>query len=283
MNGNPASLPHKGPRDPQRVFAGAGNLRPVTGTLRRGENVCRGLARIFAASGCMGGVASFDGLFCDPLRYVGPARSHDPACAAYYSATFTGDPDHAIRGSTVILGQRDDQPFFHCHGLWQGGQGEVMGHLLPGETVVARDCEIRGLGCPDNCFATRFDPETNFTLFHPLHQDGKGRDLFLRLAPDQDLVGAVEQAALDAGLADARIHGLGSLCEPHFEAQGPVPAPITEVRIDRGVLFRGRAQIDVSMVDTDWRITRGRLIRGRAAVGVTFEVLLEATGVAHPG
>ena len=272
-----ASLAHKGPRAAQRVFWGAADLRPVAGVLRAGETICAGLGRIYAEAGCRGGVTSFDGVTCDPLLYVGPAQSRDPAYAAYYSDQFRADSHQPIRGSSVTVGLRDGAGFFHCHGQWLVGGKPVMGHLLPHETVVAADCPIHGLGAPDNAFVTRFDPETNFPLFHPEHEGGRGNGVLIRLAPDQDVVTAVEAVAAQAGITGGRIHGVGSICEPHFEGQGRIATPITEVRIDQGRLDAGRAVIDVSHVDTGWTTHRGRLVRGLNPVGVTFELLLEGT------
>ena len=81
-----------------------------------------------------------------------------------------------------------------------------------------------------------------------------------------------------ANMADLyRIHGVGSICEPHFEGQGRVATPITEVRIDHGRLRDGRAEIEISHVDTGWTTHQGRLVRGLNPVGVTFELLLEGT------
>ncbi len=277
MSASLARLAHKGPRGVQRVFWGAADLRPVAGTLRAGENICAGLGRIFAEAGCRGGVTSFDGVRCDPLIYVGPAESRDPAYAAYYSDQFRADSHQPIRGSSVTVGLRDGAPFFHCHGQWLVGGQPVMGHLLPHDTVVAADCPITGLGAPDNAFVTRFDPETNFPLFHPEHEGGQGNGVLIRLAPEEDVVSAIEAVAAAAGIGSGRIHGVGSICEPHFQGQGRIPTPITEVRIDAGHLREGRAEIDVSHVDTGWITHRGRLVRGLNPVGVTFELLLEGT------
>ncbi len=277
MSASLARLAHKGPRGVQRVFWGAADLRPVAGTLRAGENICAGLGRIFAEAGCRGGVTSFDGVRCDPLIYVGPAESRDPDYAAYYSDQFRADSHQPIRGSSVTVGLRDGAPFFHCHGQWLVGGQPVMGHLLPHDTVVAADCPITGLGAPDNAFVTRFDPETNFPLFHPEHEGGQGNGVLIRLAPEEDVVSAIEAVAAAAGIGSGRIHGVGSICEPHFQGQGRIPTPITEVRIDAGHLREGRAEIDVSHVDTGWITHRGRLVRGLNPVGVTFELLLEGT------
>ena len=283
-----ASLGHRGPKAAARVLWGRGDLRPVSGVMRRGETLCAGVGRIFAEAGCRGGVVSFDGLRCDPLFYVGPAVSQDPAYAAYYSERFAGDGDAPIRSSTATVGLRDGEAFFHCHGEWQAGGRPVMGHILPHDCIVAEDCVISGLGSAGNAFAARYDAETNFTLFHPETEErgqtggltggqagGQSGGIFLRVAPDRDLVEAIAEVAAEAGIRHARIHGVGSICEPHFVDQGRIATPITEMRIDQGLIRDGAVSLAVSYVDTDWRIHRGTLVGGRNPVGVTFEILIE--------
>ncbi len=282
-----ASLSHRGPKAAERVVWGRGDLRPVAGILRKGETLCSGVGRIFAETGCRGGVISLDGVRCDPLLYVGPAVSRDPAYAAYYSETFSGDSDAPIRASTATVGLREGQPFFHCHGRWQAKGAAIMGHLLPHDCIVAEDQAVSGLGSTSNAFAARYDPETNFTLLHPETEGeagprGQGSGVFLRIAPDTDLSDAVAEVARAAGIANARIHGVGSICEPHFAQTGRIATPITEVRIDQGDIRDGAVSLAVSYVDTDWRIHSGRLVSGKNPVGVTFEVLIEDLGTASP-
>lgn len=276
-----ASLGHKGPKAAARAVWGRGDLGPVSGILRKGETLCAGVGRIFAEAGCRGGVISFDGLRCDPLLYVGPAVSADPAFAAYYSATFAGDGDAPISASTATVGFREGEAFFHCHGQWQAQGAPIMGHILPHDCIVAEDHAVSGLGSRSNAFAARYDAETNFTLFHPETEGngtGAGGGIFLRIAPDADLTGTIADVAAEAGITRGRIHGVGSICEPHFADRGRIATPITEVRIDHGEIVEGAVTLAVSYVDTDWRIHRGTLVAGKNPVGVTFEILIEDLG-----
>ena len=69
------------------VQAARTRLVPVAGSLRAGETVMAGVARLFAEAGCPGGVVFLDGVTCDPMRYVLPALSRDASHAAWYSGT----------------------------------------------------------------------------------------------------------------------------------------------------------------------------------------------------
>jgi hypothetical protein len=137
--------------------------------------------------------------------------------------------------------------------------------------------EVRGIGCPDAWFEAVPDPETNFTLFAAAGAGG-GDDggLLVRLRPDEDLCTALAAICAERGIARARVHGLGSICEPRFADGRHVPCTATEVRIDAGRIADGAVEIDVSLVDVDGGIFSGRLAPGLNPVGVTFELILES-------
>jgi predicted DNA-binding protein with PD1-like motif len=233
------------------------------------------VARLFAANGCRGGIVWLEGVTCDPMRFVLPALVSDGEHAAFYSATHAPDGPVTIGASTASVGRRDGAPFLHCHGQWTGGSSTAMGHLLPFDSVVAETVEVRGIGSPGAWFEAAPDAETNFTLFAAAGE-GTGRDgLFVRLRPDEDLCTALVALCAAHGIARARVHGLGSICEPRFADRRHVPCVATEVRIDAGMVAGGEARIEASLVDVDGGIHAGRLAPGLNPVGVTFELLLE--------
>jgi hypothetical protein len=275
MSATLVGLAHPGPRAPDRRPAVPAALRPIAGSLAAGRPVMDEVARIFAASGCRGGVLWFDGLTCDPMRFVLPAHATDGAHAAFYSATHAPEGLVTIGASTASVGWRDGAPFLHCHGRWTGGFGTAMGHLLPVDSIVAVAAEVRGIGSPGAWFEATPDAETGFTLFAPAAAGPSGDGLLLRLRPDEDVCTALAAVCAEHGLARARVHGLGSICEPRFADGRHVPCGATEVRIDAGEVVGGEARIDVSLVDVDGGIHAGRLAPGLNPVGVTFELLLE--------
>lgn len=268
-------LAHRGPRAADRRQAVPATLRALEGRLAAGRTVMEGVANLFARHGCRGGILWLDGVTCDPMRYVLPALATDDLHAAFYSAAHAPEGRMRIGPSTASVGWRDGAAFLHCHGRWSGTGGPAMGHLLPTDSIVAEDVEVSGIGSPDAWFEGLPDAETHFTLFAPTGGGGGG-GLLGRLRPDEDVCAAIAALCADHGIARARVHGLGSICEVRFEDGRHMACIATEARIDRGAVAEGRAVIDVSVVDVDGGIQAGRLASGLNPVGVTFELLIEA-------
>lgn len=269
-------LVHPGPRAADRRQVAAATLRPVAGVLPAGRTVMQAVGDLFAANGCRGGVLWLEGMSCDPMRFVLPALATDGEHAAFYSETHAPEGVVTIGPSTATVGWRDGAPFLHCHGQWSWDGGSAMGHILPHDSIIARDVQVRGIGSPDAWFESLPDAETNFTLFAAAG-GGAGKDgLILRLRPDEDLCTAVSEICAAHGIARARVHGVGSVCEPRFTDGRHVPCIATEIRIDASRIEPGTCEIDISLVDVDGRIHRGRVAPGLNPVGVTFELLIEA-------
>lgn len=260
---------HPGPRADQRVQAVAATLRPVEGTGRAGQTVMQAVAAIFADAGCRGGMIRLDGAICDPLIYVLPAFSTDGLHAAWYSDRIALDRPSRIGHATAIVGQKDGQTFLHCHGIWEGR----MGHLLPLDSVLAKDAVLRGLGSPDAWFESLADPETAFTLFQP--QGGGSGGLMARLRPGEDVATAIAALAARHGIADARIHGVGSIDHIRFQDGARVDCMATELRFADASLRAGQPHLRIEVVDTDGRIHKGVLTEGENPVGVTVEIIIE--------
>jgi hypothetical protein len=270
-----ARLAHPGPRAADRRQAAPATLRPLAGRLAAGRPVLDEVARLFADAGCKGGVLWLDGVICDPMRFVLPAYATDDRHAAFYSATHAPGGRVRIGPSTASVGWREGAPFLHCHGQWSGAFGTAMGHLLPFDSIIADEAEVRGIGSPDAWFEALPDAETNFTLFAAA--GGGGSDgLVVRLRPDEDVAAALAALCAEHRIPRARVHGLGSIAEPRFADGRRVPCVATEVRIDAGRVVDGLVTLDVSLVDVDGVIHTGRLAPGLNPVGVTFELLVEA-------
>lgn len=263
---------HPGPRAAQRRAAVAARLQRLSGVLAAGRTVGAAVAELFAAADCKGGMVWLDGARCDPLRFVWPAVSADGFHAAWYSGTHAPLGPVTIERATATVGWKDGAPFLHCHGSWAG----TMGHLLPAETVLAADATVCGLGAADAWFEALADSETAFTLFTPQGKGG-GRDLLARLMPGEDVVTAVESLAAGHGIADGRLHGIGSIDGILFDDGRRLDCLATELRLDGATLKDGRATIPIEVVDTAGIIMRGTLARGANPVGVTLELLIERT------
>ena len=260
---------HPGPRADQRVQAVPATLRKIEGTGRAGQTVMQAVAAIFADAGCRGGMIRLDGAVCDPLRYVLPAFSTDGLHAAWYSDPIALEGPARIGPATATVGQKDGQTFLHCHGIWEGR----MGHLLPLDSVLAKDVTLRGLGSPDAWFESLPDAETAFTLFQP---SGCGEGgVLARLRPGEDVATAIAALCAQHGIADARIHGVGSIDHIRFQDGARVDCMATELRFADATLRSGRPHLPIEVVDTDGRIHEGVLTEGMNPVGVTVEIIIE--------
>ena len=256
----------------QRVVTQGARLRPIRGTLPAGVPVMQAVGDLFAAHGCKGGVLDLSGVTCAPMRYVLPAPSSDGIHAAWYSDTHAPDGALRIDSATATVGWRDGAPFLHCHGVW----GRAMGHLLPFDSVLAQKAEVRGLGAAETWFEALPDPETAFTLFTPMGGED-GQALLARILPGEDVVTAIEALAVRHGIADARLHGVGSIDHIRFAEGHRMDCHATELRLAGAVLSQGRAHVPIEVVDIHGHIARGSLTRGGNPVGVTLELIVEPT------
>lgn len=267
---------HPGPRGSVRVLTRRATLQPVAGVLPAGMTVMDAVGALFGAHGCRGGVVSLAGLTCWPMRYVLPAPATDGLHAAWYSDTHAPSGLWRITGATAIVGCRDGAPFLHCHGCWTDGDAATMGHLLPFDSIIAEDASVTGLGATDAWFDALPDVETAFTLLTP-QGDGDGPDLFARLCPGQDVVPAIEDTARRHGIADAVLHGVGSIDHVVFADGHRMECHATELRLVHATLRKGRAGIGIVVVDIAGRIARGVLARTGNPVGVTLELIIKRT------
>lgn len=263
---------HPGPRAADRVAAVRADLRPISGVLPAGRVLMTAVGRLFADAGCKGGVVRLDGVVCDPMRFVLPAPSTDGIHGAWYSQTHAPDGPVTIHRATATVGWKDGAPFLHCHGTW----GETMGHLLPLESVLAADARVTGIGAPDAWFEALPDPETAFTLFTP-QGGGTGTGLLARILPGEDVVTAIETLCARHTIADARLHGVGSIDHIRFTDNSRMDCHATELRLDGAILAQGRATVPIEVVDINGTIMRGTLERGANPVGVTLELVIERT------
>ena len=117
--------------------------------------------------------------------------------------------------------------------------------------------------------------------FH-LNRSGAARAFALRLRPNQDFAGALEDFCRERGIARARLHGgVGSIIGARFEDGRAVEPFATELLVRSGTVAPGpggdlEAVLDVALVDYAGGIAEGRLVRGDNPVLMTMEIALEA-------
>ena len=264
--------------------------RAFSFTLQAGVPLLEAARRGFAAEGFAGGVLNFGRGALGPFAYVMPALSKTRENAAFYSETYRPQGLTRTKLGSMTLGTRDGAPFFHCHGLWTEADGKASGgHMMPDETIVAESFDVEAFGLDGAMFTAEPDPETNFKLFGPLAAASIGarttsRAFALRLRPNQDFAGCIEEFCRAHGIARAKIHdGVGSTIGARFTHGGVTEPFATELAITAGAIAPGdsgvlEAALDVALIDYTGGIAEGRLIRGDNPVLMTMELVLEVLG-----
>ena len=255
--------------------------------LRPGETVLESIAKGFAEAGCRGGVVRFDTGRCEPFQYVMPANSRDGAHAAWYSDVFAPVGPVSLKQCVAIVGERDGQPFIHCHGAWETTEGLRMGHMLGAECQLVSPGEASGIGFRHATFGATPDGETHFTLFEPMAIDASPTAsptaLLVRIRPNEDVCEAIEAICRDHRITSAQIHGIGSLNEVRFADGRQLKSHATELLVRSGSVDEQdrelRARLDIAVVGIDGTIAEGEILRGENPVCVTFELVLVAQAV----
>lgn len=270
--------------EPRVQWAECHGLR-FRATLQPGLTLLEAVRRSFAAAGFVSGVVKVDGLALQPFVYVMPALATTTDHAAFYSDVFKPSGVARLDIGAMTFGERDGAPFFHCHALWKEGDGKLCGgHIMPDETMVAEEITLDAVGIDGARFGAQLDDETHFKLFVPqpdrsLGATRHGRFFAIRVRPNIDLFGALEQFCAEHGVARATIHGgVGSTIGARFEDGRTMDNFATEVAITQGTITADGAGsvIDVALVDYTGAMASGRLKRGDNPVLMTFELVLEA-------
>jgi len=263
------SVIHPGPAVEPRATALPVQAHPVEVVLRGGLPFGEAVAEALASF--EGGFLDLRDVPMDPLAYVipGPAQNGH---AAWYSAThYMGAGARIVQGC-VHLGWRAGARFTHSHGIWADDTGaRHMGHLLPDQAVVARDCTVAGWGLTGGCLVAQPDPETAFTLFQPEPrntQAGGAPAHLVTLRPNQD-IGA---ALTGLGLSGA-VMGLGSLIGTQMD-RDTLDSYATEILLTDGHVRPEVAMLHAASIGLDGRMIEGRLIPGANPVLVTAELLV---------
>lgn len=281
----PRHIQHPGPQTPERHRAVACRVHPVKLTLSAGCDINTAIANAFAAKGFAGGYIRLQNLAMHQLHYVMPAAAPDDTHAAWYSETHVMQ-EGVILDAALHAGERDGKPFLHCHGTWRDAEGRIgMGHLLPFEAELREDTEVEALALDGALLVGQPDDETNFTLFSPEARPPQARSdglqaVLATVRPNTDLCLAAEAICGAFSLADASVHGIGSLVGADYEDGTTLTAHASELYVENGTVQvldgRHQADIDIAMVDLTGRFSHGRLKRCLNPVCVTAELLFVA-------
>ena len=277
MAGVIATLRHPGPVQHRRWTALPCTATPVAVMLPARPSLLASAAE--ALAGFDGAWLWTEGAAMARLAFLIPGLDATGAHAAWYAG-----PHQMPAGARIVrlglhLGWRDGVRFLHGHGVFAGPHwaGPEAGHILPLESALAAPVMARGWGIAGARLVQRPDPETAFPLFAPEACGGGGGALLMTARPNQDLAAAVEAAAAAHGMAEARVHGLGSLVSPVFDGGAQVASPATEILLTGGVITAGQARLAADVVGLDGRLASGPLRRGPCGICVTAEILICAS------
>src|SRR5438874_2776278 len=246
---------------PERIQWVEARGRAFSFTLQAGLPLLEAVRRGFAAEGFAGGVLSFERGALGPFAYVMPALSKTGENAAFYSETYRPSGVTRTKLGSMTLGTRDGAPFFHCHGLWTEADGKTSGgHMLPEATIIAEPFAVEAFGIDGATFTAEPDPETNFKLFGPvaaasISSRTTARAFAMRLRPNQDFAGCLEDFCRAHGIARAKIHGgVGSTIGARFTHGGVTEPFATELAVTAGTIAAGssgalEAALDVALID----------------------------------
>ena len=279
-------IQHPGPVAAQRHSVVAAQVRRQDWLLPAGDTLRATLATALAGSGAASAVLTLGSGRLFPFSHVMPALSTSPEHAVYFSRTFVAGQPVQLQTASVTLGRRDSTPWLHCHATWASATGQQhTGHLLPDDVVLGTPLEAAAWLLDGAGFEVQADAETRFSLFQPVawpSTANTGRPaLLVRLAPNEDVCGALEALCTQHGITHAHVRGgVGSTVGAVFDDGRCMLPFVTETLVRQGCIRPGpdgkpMAQMDVSMVDHTGGQASGRLARGQNAVLVTFELVLE--------
>ncbi|MFG1344638.1 DUF296 domain-containing protein [Xanthobacter autotrophicus DSM 431] len=284
--GEPRRIQQPGPEAPDRIESAVGRLQVLDFTLEPGLTLNSAITAPLVAAGFRAAQVELSGGALGPFTYVMPAAATDDQHAAWYSAAFTPAGETRFERGCATFGRKDGAPFIHCHSFWTEADGRRNGgHIMPHETVVAAPIQARAYGAAEVETTADFDPETNFTIFHPhalqTPQGAGPRIAFARARPNIDLFQAVEEICRRHGFTAGRLRGgVGSIIGARFADGTRVDDYATEVFITSGTItpdVTGKliADISLALVGLTGTMAQSQLTRGDNPVLITFELAVE--------
>jgi len=271
--------------------------------LEPGRTLLDAIGQVIQARGLKCGVLRLSGGALESFCYYMPALSQTPDHAVYFSQRYDVAGRVSLESASVTYGQRDGQPWLHCHAVWIEADGaRKCGHLIPDVNWVATPIQAAVTVIDQAVFTVTPDSESNFSLFVPIASPAENsahmpqsiqstqataiqsapQAFAVRLAPNIDVCEALENLCSQLDLDQVEIlGGVGSTVGAVFDDGQVVEPFVTEILIRQGQIQRTQhagylAQIDVSMVDYTGGLSEGRLRRGENPVLVTFELVLQA-------
>ncbi len=284
------TLVQPGVPEVQRHESVEGSLLSAHFTIPAGTSLLAGISAGMQQSGIRSGTVRLANFQVESLQYVRPAETNDDEHVAFYSETHRIETPVHLLLAVATFGEKDGNPFVHCHALWTDPQGKVKGgHLHNDQVRVCQDTHVTASGVANVAMSVEFDDETRFSLFRPrLIEDqedhaavpkGNRRCVIAKVRPNEDLIGSIQTICREHGLHRARIAGsVGSLVGATFTDGRVVPDIATEILAVSGRVEPGAqspcASLQIALIDPAGDVHFGELAPNENAVLICFELVL---------
>lgn len=284
-------MEHPGKLNPSRLdFTLLNDVVSEHVILPAGKNLHDAVIAHAQALGSACGVATINGGGFSTTRFTtgGPAREGK---SANYTYIRDYGPAELISG-TLVFGRAEDAPHFvHCHAkLASNPYGdESGGHFFAPDCIIDEPISAQMEVFTKNSITKCASAETLHAIFeidqsnNSTHDDGLGREYFVRVHPNEDLPTALERFCLDQNIENALISAsLGSLNKPALMMRRQVQK-ITSVGTETlsltGELLTERngncrATLSCTLVDENGTAFSGYLVKGHSPVCITAEIYL---------
>lgn len=251
-------------------------------TLAAGVSLHDGLAAEIARLGLSGGYFRIVEAPMQGVRYVIPGLSPDDKHVAWYSDIHIAPMPGFIQDAGINCGALKDGPFYHCHGITRGPDGDTaMGHLLPETCILSKAAHMKGLGFKQARFNRVSDAQTGFDLFiaqQALPAPENPEAILLRIAPNIELEKPLIECCQNAGWTRAEVYGVGSIIGAHFADGRIMESFATEFYVTKGTIDLSRpkpqAHIEIAIVGLDGTHMEGLLKPDSNPVLITSEMIL---------
>ncbi len=252
-------------------------------TLAAGISLHDGLAAEIARLGLVGGYVRLLETPMTAVRYVIPGLSPDDTHVAWYSKTYEAPMPGVIQDAGINCGALQDGPFYHCHGITRGPDGDMaMGHLLPETCILGKPARMKGIGFKQARFNRVPDAQTGFDLFvaqqaRPAPDNPEA--ILLRIAPNVELSKPLIECCQNAGWTRAGVFGVGSIIGAHFADDRIMQSFATEFFVTKGEIdlsgAKPQTHIEIAIVGLDGTHMEGLLKPEGNPVLITSEMILK--------
>lgn len=174
------TMAQPGPVQEPRILVSTGEAaRNITVSLGPGTDLLNGIRDAVDAEGGGGAAVELLGGSLSGLHYfTGMPDPTGQRLATYGDPTHLQGPVTLLSGNAIVGTDAEGAPLVHAHAVMVDPEGRVHGgHLPPGGCTVGEGGARALVALHTSIqFAVQDDPETNYSIFHPMTTDGSEPD-----------------------------------------------------------------------------------------------------------